>query len=185
MTQGFLKVSRKLGLTPENDEAQDSIAAKSKVNDWLQQTGAEAIHVRPFDSEAGRTAFRSLLKQKISSPADMELAAKIVDQLGGLPLAIAQISGYINQQRYSLKEFLPLYIKNASKIDQKRVSKVSYEHTLSTVWTLSLEKLSGEAATLQNLLAFFDPDKIHESMLLEGGTQISDPDFEFLKDEME
>ncbi|KAK6527448.1 hypothetical protein TWF694_004437 [Orbilia ellipsospora] len=227
MNQGFLTASRKLCLTPEDDEAQDGIAAKSKVKDWLQETpcrwllifdnaddpdvledaipattsgsilitsrdssagniiGAETVHVQPFDSEDGHTAFKSLLKQKISSPVDIELAAKIVDQLGGLPLAIAQISGYINQQRYSLKEFLPLYIKNASKIDQKRVGKGSYEHTLSTVWTLSLEQLSGEAATLQNLLAFLDPDKIHESMLLEGGMEISDPDFEFLKDEMD
>ncbi|KAF3933382.1 hypothetical protein ABW19_dt0205873 [Dactylella cylindrospora] len=227
LTQGFLKVSRKLGLSPEDDEAQDSIAAKSKVKDWLEESpcrwllifdnvddpdileeaipatsagsilitsrdsasgdiiGAEAVQIQPFDSQAGIAALHALLKQKIVTPADTEIAAQIVEQLGGLPLALSQISGFINQQRYALREFLPLYQKNAAKIDQKRVSKGSYEHTLSTVWKLSLDQLSGEAATLQNLLAFLDPDKIYESVLLEGGKEITDDDFAFLEDEME
>ena len=36
--QSFLEVSRRLGLTPENDEAQDAVAAMSKVKTWLVET---------------------------------------------------------------------------------------------------------------------------------------------------
>ncbi|KAJ6260258.1 LOW QUALITY PROTEIN: hypothetical protein Dda_4482 [Drechslerella dactyloides] len=147
--------------------------------------GADSVHVKSFDLDDGLDALKSLLKQNITSPEDNMLATELVRELGGLPLAIAQISGYINQQRYSLKEFLPLYRKNIAKINQKRVGKTSYSHTISTVWDADFERLPGEASTLRNFLAFLDPDKIQDSMLLEGGPAISDQDFAFLQDEMD
>jgi hypothetical protein len=48
-----------------------------------------------------------------------------------------------------------------------------------------LTQLSGISSTLQKLLAFFDPDKIHESVLLEGGEHVENEEFECLKDDME
>ena len=38
LTQSFLEVSRRLGFTPENDDAQDATAAISKVKAWLMET---------------------------------------------------------------------------------------------------------------------------------------------------
>jgi hypothetical protein len=35
------------------------------------------------------------------------------------------------------------------------------------------------------MLAFLDPDKVHESVLREGGDHLNEGDFEFLGDEME
>jgi hypothetical protein len=84
-----------------------------------------------------------------------------------------------------LEDFLPLYERNAAKIDGRKLIRGNYEHTLGTVWELALNRLSGPSATLQKMLAFFDPDKIHESMLLEGGKEVLDDDFQFLRDEME
>lgn len=60
-----------------------------------------------------------------------------------------------------------------------------YEHTLSTVWEMSLANLTGDSYKLQNLLAFFEPDAIHELILLEGSKQVAETEFDFLKDEME
>ncbi|KAK6359412.1 hypothetical protein TWF696_000572 [Orbilia brochopaga] len=228
MSQTFLQLSRRLGLTTESDGSpEDTADAKAKVKDWLQDNpcrwllvfdnvddpdvledaipattagsiiltskdssagdiiGAESLHVKSFDADDGLDALKSLLKQKITSPEDLMLAAELVGQLGGLPLAISQISGYINQQRYSLKEFLPLYRKNTAKVHQKRVGKSSYDHTISTVWDADFERLPDEATILRNLLAFLNPDKIQDSMLLEGGPAISDEDFAFLRDEMD
>lgn len=50
---------------------------------------------------------------------------------------------------------------------------------------MSLNKLSGAPSRLQELLAFFEPDSIHEIILLEGSKSLDDTNFEFLKDEME
>lgn len=49
---------------------------------------------------------------------------------------------------------------------------------------MSLTKLSGDSKLLQMLLAFFDPDRIHESIFYEGSKFVRDQDFAFLNDEM-
>lgn len=38
LTQSFLEASRRLGLTPENSDSQDAVAAMSKVKGWLMET---------------------------------------------------------------------------------------------------------------------------------------------------
>lgn len=148
-------------------------------------TSAEAYHVRPFDDETGVSAFLRLVGRDPNSLSERASATKIVQTLGGLPLAINQISGFIVQQRLSLEDFLPLYERNSVKIDARRLVRGDYEHTLSTVWELALSQLSGPSSTLQKMLAFFDPDKIHESVLREGGERVRGNDFEFLGDDME
>ena len=38
LTQSFLEISRRLGLSPDNDDAQDAVAAMAKVKTWLTET---------------------------------------------------------------------------------------------------------------------------------------------------
>lgn len=114
------------------------------------------------------------------------MAREITHTLGGLPLAINQISGFIVQQKLALEDFLPLYERNAAKIHARKSGISGYEHTLSTVWEIALSKLTGDVSTFQKLLAFFDPDKIHESVLLEGFMdETEESELFFLTDEME
>jgi len=56
---------------------------------------------------------------------------------------------------------------------------------LSTVWELALGQLSENASMLQKLLAFLDPDQIHESVLMGEVDDKSSSEFAFLSDEME
>ncbi len=148
-------------------------------------TSSEECKVQPFDEETGVSAFLSLVGRDTKSPSNHASAKKIVEVLGGLPLAINQISGFVAQQKLALEDFLPLYERNSEKIDKRRLIRGDYEHTLSTVWELALGQLSGPSSTLQQLLAFFDPDKVHESVLREGSEEVHDDDFAFLGDEME
>ncbi|KAI9846534.1 MAG: hypothetical protein M1837_003955 [Sclerophora amabilis] len=227
LTQSFLEVSRRLGLTPENDAAQDAVAATSKVKSWLEETccrwlvvfdnadnpevllnawpggaagsillttrdftagfgtSTEGLHVRPFDEEAGISAFLGLVGRDPQDSSAKASAKEIVQVLGGLPLALNQIGGFIVQQRLALEKFLPLYERNSAKIHARRLIRGNYEHTLSTVWELALGQLSGPSSTLQKLLAFFDPDKIHESVLQEGADQTHGKEYDFLHDEMD
>jgi hypothetical protein len=126
-----------------------------------------------------------LIDRETYTESESTAAKKIMQTLGGLPLAINQISGFIVQQRLALDAFLPLYERNSVRIDARKVVRGDYEHTISTVWELSLGQLSGPSRTLQTILAFLDPDKVHESVLREGGEAIQEGDFEFLGDEME
>ena len=148
-------------------------------------TSAKEYKVHPFDGETGVSAFLSLVGHDPKSESNRASAAEIVALLGGLPLAINQISGFVAQQKLTLEDFLRLYTKNSEKIHARKVVRGDYEHTLSTVWELALGQLSGPSRTLQILLAFLDPDRVYESVLREGSEQVDDEDFEFLGDEME
>ena len=148
-------------------------------------TSAKDCKVQPFDCETGVSAFLSLVGHDPKSELNCASAAKIVEVLGGLPLAINQISGFIAQQKLTLEDFLPLYARHSEKIHTRKLVLGNYEHTLSTVWELALGQLSGPSRTLQILLAFFDPDRVHESVLREGGKLVNNKDFAFLEDEME
>ena len=147
-------------------------------------TDAECLHLKPFSKEARSAVLLHLLKRP-STPENQRLAAEVVEKLGGLPLAINQMARFMLQQRLDLQKFLSLYQCNAAKIDARVTKSGGYEHTLSTVFEVSLEQLPEASGSLLNLLAFFDPDRIHETVLQEGGRMLSDEDFSFLWDEMD
>ena len=142
------------------------------------------LHIQPFSAEAGTTALLTLTSRNAQSASERISASKIAEMLGGLPLAINQMSGFILQQRLSLNDFLSLYEKNSAKINSRKARRTDYNHTLSTVWEVSLTQLSGPSSTLQKMLPFFDPDKIPES-ILRSDDKAQKGNFEFLDDDME
>jgi hypothetical protein len=113
--------------------------------------------------------------------SNQENATSITRTLGGLPLAINQIGSFVSQRKLPLMDFIPLYERNAAKIEDRKSQLTQYEHTLTTAWEISLAKLYGDSYHLQNLLAFFAPDRIDETMLTEGSGTMGDDAFEFSK----
>ncbi|BDD54768.1 hypothetical protein MAP00_000358 [Monascus purpureus] len=85
---------------------------------------------------------------------------------------MVQISEYMNNRGCFYKELLPVYLKSANKIFAKTGAPAQYEHTPRTVWETSFARLSTESKTLLNLLTFFDPDLILESILSNKGAGI-------------
>lgn len=148
-------------------------------------TAAKPHHVEPFGREEATSTLLTLVGARNPSTAERISAATIAESLGGLPLAMAQISGFIVQQRLSMGDFIPLYERNASKINKRSMSRGSDDQNLATIWEVALASLPGSSGTLQALLAFLDPDRVHESILLEGGPALDTSKFEFLADEME
>jgi hypothetical protein len=130
-----------------------------------------------------------MLGEGYQGPENIAIAREITSILGGLPLALNQISTYIRQQKITLDEFLPLYKKHQRAIHRRRPTGFDYVFTISSLWKLALEKLSGDAATLLNLVTFFDPEQIDESMLCKGakGLEASGKARElvFMSDELE
>ena len=148
---------------------------------------ADALQVEPFNDKDGSEILLKLTHLDSKSAINQDLSKTIAHTLGGLPLALSQIGGFINQRKIPLKDFLPLYQRNASKIDARKTGITDYEHSLSTAWEMSLSKLDGNAYLLQGLLAFLDPDRIDEVVLIDGfkNSDSSAPQFEFLSDEMD
>ena len=144
----------------------------------------QSMQIQPFTKEVGAAVLLRLLKRQAASSDESREVEEIIQVLGGLPLALNQMAGFMSQQRLSAKDFIPLYQRNSAKIDARKV-KGSNEHTLSTLWEVSLTQLTGSSSTLLKLLAYLDPDQVHESVLIEGGKQLVEGEFEFLWDEME
>lgn len=109
----------------------------------------------------------------------------ITSALGGLPLALSQIGGFIVQRKIPLHDFLPLYNRKSESVDARGTVNMNYNHTLATVWEMSLSRLSGDAKTLLMFLAFLDPDYITEELFKEGASRLDTPKLHFAEDELE
>ncbi|KAJ9669237.1 hypothetical protein H2201_000589 [Coniosporium apollinis] len=143
------------------------------------------LHVQPFDDATGSDVLLRLVGLDAKLPSNQEKARAITHALGGLPLALSQIGGFISQRKLPLQDFLPLYERNAAKIDSRKTGLSDYEHTLSTVWEMSFSKISGNSRKLLDLLVFFEPDAISELVLTEGSKLVHDEGFNFLQDDMD
>jgi hypothetical protein len=162
-----------------------SIIITTRSPSVASKRAATVMNLGCFSEEIGKDVLYSLTGMKPADNKDDVAAGEICHLLGGLPLAMVQISGFIRDRGCSYEEFLGIYGKSAKKIFAKSERPVEYEHTLLTTWDISLQKLSTEAMTLQNLLAFFDPDLIPERLITGTKAEIEDSHLEFLFDDFE
>jgi hypothetical protein len=162
-----------------------SVLLTTRDANAAHSTASTGFQVQPFSVTDGAEVLLNLVGLDHNSISNRDKAAEITTALGGLPLALTQIGGFIAQRKLPLRDFLPLYERNASKIDARKINIGDYEHTLSTVWEMSMKKLEGDPRVLFNMLPYFQPDSIDESILAQGSSSIDEPDYEFLHDEME
>ncbi|KAG9233173.1 hypothetical protein BJ875DRAFT_505544 [Amylocarpus encephaloides] len=162
--QSFREIAKVLEVVENNDdEIHYSAAAVLKAKDWLRETPETLIrltirlqleaHVQPFDDGTGSELLLSLLGFEVGLPSNQESARAITPTLGGLPPAISQIGGFISQRKLPLQDFLPLHERNSTKFDSRRTGVSDYEHTLGTVWEMSLTKLSGDSLKSLQLIS--------------------------------
>jgi hypothetical protein len=128
--------------------------------------------VQPFSHETSVSVFLSLIGRKEYTKPERAALVKVTQALGGLPLAIKEISDIIIDQGLNLEDF-QLYKRNSI-----------YEHMLGAIWKRALGQLSGPSLILQTMLAFMNYKGVHESVLCNGGKYLGN-DFAFLRDNME
>jgi hypothetical protein len=148
-------------------------------------TTSTQIQLNSLDVDSGTEAILKLLRKESAPSTEKAAARELAGALGGLPLAITQISGFIVQQKLSLTSFLSLYQRSATRIHKRGAPGHQNDHILSTVWTVAIQSLPAESCRFQSLLALLDPDKIHEDVLLTGIPHLQSDDFEFVVDELE
>lgn len=135
---------------------------------------AEIFHLRSFSNEEGsQMILRTLeLKDQSLTETDTELAMQLSIILGGLPLALAQTIGYITTVQCSIPDFLETYNEQRQSgsglFSPRSFGDFNYEHTLSTVWDMTLSKMDERSNLLLSMLAFLDPDRIPESLFQDG-----------------
>lgn len=125
--------------------------------------GMDLKPLAPHDSE---NMILQLTQRRRTTSQDAALKA-IVDRLGGLPLAIVQMSAVIRNRRMPFDEFLTFYeaqgIGRLQRMAPERFSTSDRARSLATCW--ALDSLSSPTKALLEVLAFLDPDMIPEEIL--------------------
>ncbi len=130
-----------------------------------------SIDMRPLDEQAGAALFCKLSNRY----EEEEVAREISRELGGLPLALAQMAGIVRYQKLEFAEFLGRYKDWSERSEMYAYSvggRVSLRRgTIASVF--ALDHLNAEAQALLQLCSVLDPDCIQELLFtdyaLKGG----------------
>ncbi|KAM0466841.1 hypothetical protein ACHAPV_000350 [Trichoderma viride] len=140
-----------------------------------------ALNLAPLSEQDSLTLFNHLTR--VSNEPESDTARKIIDVLGGVPLAISQMAGIIRRQGLTLSEFLELYAdheEHARLYETKfDTNLITYRHSLSTVW--AFEKLKPPARQLLELISFLDPDVIGQDLLMAASIELFSDGVQFKK----
>jgi hypothetical protein len=110
--------------------------------------------------------------------ARMSEAKEIVRQVSCLAIGVLQAARIINTDAMTLSDFLEEFdrrnlITRTSSLGLVRRPGDPYPLTLSTVWTMSFEKLKSDQRTLLNVLSFLDPDMIQVDLLKDSAIKVA------------
>ncbi len=119
---------------------------------------------------------RSDLSLEAISEQELAEAKKLVDTLGGLPLALDQAGAYIEETGCSVAAYLTLYQEQHSRLLKQRGSLAKDSpQSVATTWSLSFKKVKQANLTATDLLqlcAFLAPDAIPEEVITKGAASL-------------
>lgn len=168
---------------PSNAKA--SIIITTRSHSIASRRANNVLALECFGDDVGSRVLYALAGKQPATDDDATSAAEIIRLLGGLPLAMVQVSTFITDRNCLYEEFLTLYKKSAERVLSRSEAPSEYDYSALTTWDMSIEKLSKDARIVQNLLAFFDPDLILEQLILDSKAQLYDDRLQFLFDELE
>lgn len=130
----------------------------------VERRTLHSFQVDAFSEDEGA---QSLLKYLKISDGNRNEAKEISSLVGGLPLALVQVAGYIQKSKASLGEFIASY---KSRFISPSIwdSKDTYGKSLETVFDIALGSLRAadhDARDLLDILALFNPDQISEDII--------------------
>lgn len=147
-----------------------TILITSQRSDLVQISGGCEIQLSPLPpQEGGALLMKHLRKGPSNSVHDFKLAVSIAGTVGGLPVAISHIAGYIEKSQSTLDEFEETY---ATRAESHRIWSQDcqswthqYHQTLETTWDIALHELPAKPRALLNILAMLDAESISEDLL--------------------
>ncbi len=109
------------------------------------------------------------LVTSVSDDSDRATAAILAQELGGLPLALAQAASYVAQNALDLTDYLALYRRRRAALHREGYVP-DYPATVATTWQLAFDRLPGPSRALLCLLTWYAADAIPLDLLLASDT---------------
>jgi len=127
------------------------------------------VEVKPFGPDDGAHLLQKYLD---SSTVSFEDARELSKLVGGLPLSIAHIAGFLVESGATLKEFKDIFHRRDGSVVWRGSGSAtySYEKSLETAFDIALEALTEKdpfGRDLLDIMAFLDPDSIQEKMVFD------------------
>ena len=144
------------------------VLVTSRSSTWPSQS--MMIPVTPLANEVG---VRLLLD--ISRDDNESAAAELVDELGGLPLALQQAASYVSENPIDLADYLRLYREHRPSLHRKG-NAPDYDLRVGTTWEVSFHMLPDTARSVLNVLSWCSPEDIPLDLLVRSGPMESLPD---------
>ncbi|KAI0855114.1 hypothetical protein F4860DRAFT_521970 [Xylaria cubensis] len=167
---------------PRNPARPGCIIITTQHPDTKQVTSVfHQLCLSSFDSITGAGLLYRYLGRDPEDSAEDLIANEMSQFVGGLPLAIAVMGGYINSSGITLSEFLA-HLKRSSRLWSRHINRnyvQDYDCALGAVFDLAISELGEQALKLIYILAYLNPDAIPEEMLV---TSHKDKSLEFLND---
>jgi hypothetical protein len=177
----FDNVERLESLTAYRPRANHGSVLLTSQNARLSSQTTYNIPLVSFDGLEGCTFLLKHLNRQHSS-TESDDARSLCEELGGLPLAIAHVAGYMTESSVSVKDALDMLTRRreAAKIFEKKPEGATfgYKKALGFVWDIALQELDESALKLMQVLSMLNPDGVPEDMLYGDHTE---PALSFLK----
>ncbi|KAI0175554.1 P-loop containing nucleoside triphosphate hydrolase protein [Hypoxylon sp. FL1284] len=157
-----------------------SILVTTRDRDVADALSSTQIELRGFETDEGLSLLNSHIGPLVTNlSGDAKIVAReIVNELGGLPLAICQMGSYIRQTNCRLDELLENLQSRArsSRLysDSPSAKILPYSNTLAACCDLSINLLSPEEKHLLGVIAFFQTDEMEEILIIEGSRAVPD-----------
>ena len=118
-----------------------------------------------FESQEGKDFLMAQIPRwTVEDSQEKDDIVLLTTQLGGLPLAIKQMGSFLRESSCSVTILLDLLkaTNHFQEISTNQAIPVDseYEHTLASVWAVSLSRLDSTALNLLRVLSFLDADGI-------------------------
>ncbi|OQV00974.1 NB-ARC domain-containing protein [Cladophialophora immunda] len=153
-------------LTPYRPRLGHGSLLLTSQNAGLRSQTTHNIPLKPFGEEEGASF---LLKQLNGEhpPTENDDAISLCKELGGLPLAIAHVAGYMAESDVSVKDTLDMFTQrreSAEIFNTKPDTTFVYSKALDFVWDVALRELVDDTLRLMHVLSMLNPEGVPEEM---------------------
>lgn len=133
------------------------VIVTSRTQSWTDPR--VVVHVPPLSIEDGMALLRDT-----SRDDDPAAAHTLVEELGGLPLALHQAGSYVAENPIGLAEYLRLYRAHRARLNQLGTAP-DYDLRVGTTWEVSFQMIPENAQTVLNVLAWLGPERVPLDLL--------------------
>ena len=153
-----------------------SVLVTTQVED-IAELGTSSVFVQPFNIDEGAAMLLDRIQEESPREGpDIQSALEMSILVGGLPVALANVAGYINYTQCSLAELLEVFkqsqhqnIKVVSEgetmPDALRQGSLTCGETVAMMEYLTSGGLPGDCEAFLYILAFMDCEKVREDTL--------------------